>query len=80
MHRIKKICLLTISLLFLVIYSYSQGPGNNGNGPPFPCPPNNPVCGGQPVLPLDGGVSFLFVLGTAYGIYELRKKNNFFYN
>lgn len=35
---------------------------------PPPLPPPNPG------LPIDGGLSFLLILGVAYGIYELRMK------
>jgi len=63
--------ILTITLVMFSIRSYSQGPGNNGNGPPFPCPPHNPVCGGQPGLPIDSGIPILLLLGTLFGVYKI---------
>ncbi|MHB1108520.1 MAG: PID-CTERM protein-sorting domain-containing protein [Lutibacter sp.] len=39
--------------------------------PPEP-KPNGPPIG--PGLPIDGGLSYLFIIGTVYGIYAIRKK------
>ena len=67
----KKINLFLLSLCFMLIsvVAYSQdGCGDdNGNAPP---PPG--LC--EEELPIDGGLSLLFVSGVAYGIYEIRRK------
>lgn len=36
-----------------------------------PSPKTNPA---PPGLPIDGGLSYLFVIGVAYGIYATKKK------
>lgn len=59
---------LVILLFLLSLYIYPQG---SIKEPPLPRP-NGP--GPYPELPIDGGVSFLLVLGTAFGVYKLRKK------
>lgn len=52
-------------LMSLVMYS------NNIADPPLPKPNDPPD---QPGLPIDGGLSYLFIAGVAYGIYAIRKK------
>ena len=37
-----------------------------------PEPPQNQPPG--PGLPIDGGLSYLFIVGAAYGIYAIRKR------
>ena len=67
--RFKKVLFFVIVLFSTYNAIYSQD-----TGPPFPCiDPNDPVCGGQPGLPIDGGISFLLIAGAAYGIYGSRK-------
>lgn len=42
-----------------------------------PTPPNNKNNfdgPGPPGLPVDGGVSLLLIIGSAYGIYAIKKK------
>ena len=41
----------------------------NAQGPPQPPPP-------QPGLPIDGGLSYLFIAGIAYGVYKIKKKKS----
>ena len=53
----------------LFIYSHSRR-----NGPPLPKPNGPPGGGGYPELPIDGGVTFLLIAGTAFGIYKLKEK------
>ncbi|MGV6844913.1 MAG: PID-CTERM protein-sorting domain-containing protein [Lutibacter sp.] len=38
--------------------------------PPPPGPPPNPG------LPIDGGLSYLFIAGALYGVYQLRNKKS----
>ena len=65
----KRIQYLLFMFFFLMsIISYSQGKRKD---PPFP-KENGP--GPYPELPIDGGLSILLIVGTAYGIYELRRK------
>jgi len=68
----KKITRYYIVVLFCLmsLFLYSQG---GIKEPPLP-KPNGPGDGGYPQLPIDGGVSILLVLGTAFGIYKLKKK------
>ena len=40
--------------------------------PPTPAKTNDPPPG--PGLPIDGGLSYLFIAGIAYGVYELKRK------
>ena len=47
---------------------YSQA---RRKGPPLP-KPNGP--GPYPELPIDGGVTFLLIIGTAFGVYKLKEK------
>jgi len=68
----KRILLLTITLMMSSMIAYAQ-PGN-GNGPPFPCPPRNPVCGGQPGLPIDNGLPILLLAGVIFGAYKIYHK------
>lgn len=37
-----------------------------------PPPPQNQPPG--PGLPIDGGLSYLFIVGVVYGVYAIRKK------
>jgi hypothetical protein len=53
--------LLCIFFVFISFNTYSKDPV-----PPGPAPP--------PGLPIDGGLSFLIIAGTVYGIFELRRK------
>jgi len=54
------------SLLFIVMLSMCTVV--HSNELPCPgCPEQNPE------FPIDGGLSFLIIAGTAYGAYELRK-------
>jgi hypothetical protein len=46
-------------------------PHGGRKGPPLP-KSNGP--GPYPELPIDGGVTFLLIIGTAYGIYKLKEK------
>ena len=65
----KRIQYYIVILFFLLsLYMYPQG---SIKEPPLP-KPNGP--GPYPELPIDGGVSFLLVLGTAYAVYKLKKK------
>jgi hypothetical protein len=49
--------------LFISISAYSY------KGPPPPGPPP------QPGLPIDGGLTYLFIVGAVYGVYKLKNKN-----
>lgn len=75
----KKIILTTFILFFITapfLIPTSKGAGMGmGGGPPIPC-------GGGPFppcpVPIDGGISVLFIVGAAYGgtkIYDITKKN-----
>lgn len=68
-----------IFILFFITSSFlistSKGAGMGMGGPPIPC-------GGGPFapcpIPIDGGISVLFIVGAAYGgkkIYDATKKN-----
>jgi len=50
------------------VISYSNG---KKKGHPLPRPDSPPI---GPELPIDGGVSTILVLGAAYGVYKLKKK------
>lgn len=78
MKRKKQIIVITTIFLltFSPVFSQGNSGGSNGNGPPFPCPPNNPVCGGQPGLPIDNGLSILFLVGTIFGVYNIYKNKH----
>lgn len=40
-----------------------------------PSPPEpKPAGPAPPGLPIDGGLSYLFIVGAAYGVYAIRKK------
>lgn len=56
---------LALVLICATMYAQKKGdvpvPGTNGGTPP-------------PGLPIDGGLSLLFISGIAYGVYELKKK------
>lgn len=69
---------LVITIFLFTSFSFAQGNsgGSNGVGPPFPCPPNNPVCGGQPGLPIDGGVIWLVIAGAVLGVYKIYRKES----
>jgi len=68
-EKIKRIVLIVMLLNFTIIYSVPvQGPEE----PPdcdLPCDDDQ-----APENPIDGGLSLLIVAGTAYGIYESRKR------
>lgn len=66
----KKIQYYLIILFFLMssMFTYANW---GGKGPPLPRP-NGP--GPYPELPIDGGVSILLIIGTVFGVYELKKK------
>lgn len=77
----KKANIAMLSFLFVIfsisIYSQGHAPptpprgsGNNnrqGDGKGGPPPP--------PGLPIDFGISALFISGAAFGVYALKKKN-----
>jgi len=52
-------------LASVVVFSQEEKP---------PEPPNNKNNVGPPGLPIDGGLSFLLIVGTAYGVYAIRKR------
>jgi len=58
-----RILIVSVCFLFISVLAYSQ------KGPPLPgtTPP--------PGLPIDGGLTYLFIAGVAFGVYKLRKKN-----
>lgn len=61
-----KYCLFFIMLIMsLVMYS------NNISDPPLP-KPDGP--GPYPELPIDAGLSYLFIVGVAYGVHAIRKR------
>ena len=70
----KRILLLTITLMLSSMIAYAQPGNGNGNGPPFPCPPHNPVCGGQPGLPINNGLPILLLAGVIFGAYKIYHK------
>jgi len=58
--------LFLICLLVLISFSFTtikELPSPKPNGPGLP-----------PGTPIDGGLSILLIVGTAYGVYKLRKK------
>ena len=66
--KINKV-LLTVFFTFFVFVGYSQDPptpqaGTNDGIIPPPAPG----------LPIDGGLTYLIIAGTAFGVYKLRKK------
>lgn len=66
--RIQYYLLLLFFLMSLFIYSQA-----GSKAPPLP-KPNAPPEGGYPQLPIDGGITFLLILGTAFGVYKLKEK------
>ena len=69
--KIKRIkIILAIAFWLVTVSAFSDPhpprPGGfpgNGHGPPW----------SQPGLPIDGGVSFLLIIGAAFGVYAIRK-------
>jgi len=61
-------------LMSTLLYSQGSAGDSNGKGPPFPCPPHNPVCGGQPGLPIDSGMPILLLVGVLFGAYTIYNK------
>lgn len=55
---------------FLVAVFLLMGIASYAQKPPEP-KPDGPI---HPELPIDGGLSYLFIAGVAYGIYAIRKK------
>lgn len=70
MIKIIKKILLNIFFVLISFEALSQGKPNPPCGTP-PCGKGPPPPVG---LPIDGGLSFLIIAGTAYGIYESRKR------
>ena len=72
MKIVKIKSLLFIVMLAMCTLMYPQG--DEGPGEPPGC--DDPAgCEDQaPENPIDGGLSLLIVAGTAYGIYESRKR------
>ena len=67
--KFKKTILSFILVMSCFFGAYAQDvpvPGTNdaNDGPPP-----------GPGLPIDGGLSYLLIVGIAYGVYELKKKN-----
>jgi hypothetical protein len=65
-----KIYLFLISLVFISIDIFAQGPGDDPGGDP----------GGDPdLIPIDGGLGFLLAAGVGYGVKKAReyKKKKF---
>ncbi len=52
------------AMLMLSISLFAIGDPPDPNKPPPP----------HPELPIDGGVSFLFITGIAYGMYQITRK------
>ena len=68
----KRIKYYLIIIFFLMsMFTYANW---GSKGPPLPKPNGPPGDGGYPQLPIDGGVTFLLIIGTAFGIYKLKKK------
>ncbi|SNR72594.1 hypothetical protein [Lutibacter flavus] len=62
----RKVTYLLIIITLLVMgISYSQSKNN-----PLPKPGGDP----HPEFPIDVGISFLFIMGTVFGVYKLKKK------
>lgn len=55
--------LLTMFFMLFVFIAYAQ------KAPPLPGPTPPGL-----ILPIDGGLSFLIIVGAAFGVYKLRKK------
>ena len=62
----KEVLLLTITLLVFSEMSYAQ----------FPCPPDTPVCDGQPGVPIDNGLLMLLVAAAIFGAYKIYNKQS----
>lgn len=62
--KIKVKYLLIIIILLVSNMVYSQSFDN-----PLPKPEGDP----HPELPINGGISYLLIVGAAYGIYVLKK-------
>tara|TARA_B100000508_G_C11398152_1_gene246879 strand:+ start:143 stop:367 length:225 start_codon:yes stop_codon:yes gene_type:complete len=66
--------LFSILVIFILSFSfdlYAQGPPDPGGGT------GGPGCFPPPCVPIDGGLSWLLLAGTAYGgkkIYDLSKE------
>ena len=64
--KFNKVLLSFFLIVFCFFGAFAQKgdvpvPGTNGSPPP-------------PGLPIDGGLSYLLVVGITYGIYELKRK------
>lgn len=55
-------------LCYVVMMLSSISAFSLGDGPPSPKPGVSP-----PGVPIDGGISFLLILGAVYGVYVLKK-------
>ena len=64
--RIQYLFIVLFSLMSVISYSNGKKKGH-----PLPRPDSPPI---GPELPIDGGVSIILVLGAAYGVYKLKKK------
>lgn len=64
MKRKKIIYCLIMAMLVVNLSMYSLGDPPNPNKPPPP----------HPELPIDGGLSYLIIVGIAYGVYEMKRK------
>ena len=56
--------------IIMLVFSLSLNAQEKRRNPPNPHKPPPP----HPELPIDGGLSYLILVGIAYGIYELKKK------
>ncbi len=56
------VCFVVMFLTSVSVFAYK---------PPEP-PQNAPPIG--PGLPIDGGLSYLLIVGAAYGVYTIRKR------
>ena len=61
MKKLFLICLLVLISFSFTTIKHPPGPKRSNDIDP-------------PGLPIDGGVSILLVLGTAYGVYKLKTK------
>ena len=64
MKKMLNIILVSCGLLFFALPLWAQGPGDPG---------------GDPDIPIDGGISLLVAAGLAYGskkLYDHKKKTN----
>jgi len=60
------LCCVLMLFAGVSVFAKKKGPAE----PPSPKP--NDV--GPPGLPIDGGLSYLFIAGVAYGVYAIRKR------